>query len=251
MTTLEITSHRVWDRWVRAFHWINFLSVLLLIIIGLIIFNGKALGLAPEAKMALKTCHVWIGYLFVLNLLWRLVWGFLGSRHGRWSALLNCSPSEMKAYLHSLSTGNPRVYLGHNPLGRLMVLALLLLLITMAVTGLMLASTDLLMPPLGHWIANWIAAPGVDPGTLIPGNKAMFDAVAWDAMRAFRQPFKTLHVYAFYALCGLIPVHILAVVIAELKERSGLVSAMIHGYKYSQKQPVELEDASEHGRKTG
>lgn len=241
MTTIQLTRYQVWDRWVRAFHWINVLSVLLLIVIGLIIFNGKALGLAPEAKLALKTCHVWIGYLFALNLLWRLIWAFLGNSYSRWSALLNCSPKEMKAYLRSLAAGKPRVYLGHNPLGRLMVLALLLLLITMAITGLMLASTDLLMPPLGHWIAAWIAAPGLDPATLIPGNKAMFDTSAWEAMRAMRQPFKTLHVYAFYALCGLIPLHILAVVIAELKEGSNLVSAMIHGHKYSAEQPLDLE----------
>lgn len=241
MSEAEYSSWRVWDAWVRAFHWINFLSVLLLIVIGLIIFNGKALGLAPEAKLSLKICHAWIGYLFVANLTWRFVWGFLGSRHGRWGALLAVRPAEISAYLQSLKSGKPLVYLGHNPLGRLMVLALLLLLTTMGITGLMLASTDLFMPPLGHWIANWIAAPGVDPASLVPGKKELWDTQAWEAMRALRQPFKTLHVWAFYALCGLIPLHILAVVIGELKERSGLISAMIHGYKVTREKPQDLD----------
>lgn len=240
MTRVEMTSYRAWDPGVRAFHWINFLSVLALIIIGLIIFNGKALGISPEAKLSLKTCHVWIGYLFAINLFWRFIWGFLGERHGRWGRLLACSPSEMKAYLHSLKAGKPLVYLGHNPLGRLMVLALLLGLTLMAVTGLLLASTDLFMAPFGHWISAWIAAPGIDPATLVPGKKEMFDTQAWEAMRAMRQPFKTLHVYGFYVLCGLISLHILAVVVAEIKERSGLVSAMIHGYKTSSEQPRDL-----------
>jgi cytochrome b len=241
MTDMQITAYPVWDRWVRAFHWINFLSVLLLIILGLIIFNGKALGLSPEAKLSLKTCHTWIGYLFVINLLWRLVWGFSGSRHGRWSALLAVRPAEISAYLQSLKAGKPLMYLGHNPLGRLMVLALLLLLTAMGITGLMLASTDLFMPPLGHWIANWIAAPGIDPASLIPGKKELWDTQAWEAMRALRKPFKTLHVWAFYALCGLIPLHILAVVVGEIKERSGLISAMIHGYKITREKPEDLD----------
>jgi len=54
--------------------------------------------------------------------------------------------------------GRPRQYLGHNPLGRITVSLLLLLLLTQAVMGLVLAGTDLFYPPIGAWIADRIAA---------------------------------------------------------------------------------------------
>ncbi len=51
-------------------------------------------------------------------------------------------------------------------------------------------------------------------------------------MREFRAPFITAHVYAFYGLIFLIPLHILGVIVAERREKSALVSAMVTGYKY-------------------
>ncbi|HSH84783.1 MAG TPA: cytochrome b/b6 domain-containing protein, partial [Guyparkeria sp.] len=173
MARSENETYRVWDRPVRVFHWVNFTSVLLLLSIGLIIYNGKALGISGEAKVFLKTFHVWVGYVMALNLLWRYLWGFAANRYARWGALLPFGRgyfSELGAYLHSLLRGEPRRYLGHNPLGRLMVLALLALLTVQAVTGLVLAGTDIYYPPFGSWIAGWVAAPGVDTGHLGAGR---------------------------------------------------------------------------------
>ena len=67
--------HPVWDVSVRCFHWINVVSVLGLIAVGVAILNDKALGVTNDGKILLKTVHVWIGYVFALNLLWRFVWG--------------------------------------------------------------------------------------------------------------------------------------------------------------------------------
>lgn len=235
-------TYRVWDRSVRLFHWINFTTVLLLLGIGLIIYNGKALGISGEAKVFLKTFHVWVGYVMALNLLWRYLWGFAGNRYARWKAVLPFGRgyiSELGAYLRSLAGTEPRRYLGHNPLGRLMVLVLFVLLTVQAVTGLVLAGTDIYYPPLGNWIAGWVAAPGVDPATLVPGDKALVDPAAWEAMRAFRKPYITLHEWVFFVLSGAALLHILAVVIAEIRERSGLVSAMIHGDKSPDRKPED------------
>ena len=57
-----------------------------------------------------------------------------------------------------------------------------------AVTGLVLAGTDLFYPPIGSWIASWVAAPGIDPATLVPYAPEMYDKAAYEAMRAFRNP---------------------------------------------------------------
>lgn len=243
MQRVEVNVYKVWDRGVRWFHWINVLSVLALLGSGLVIYYGRTLGLAGDAKIMMKELHVWAGYLFAVNLSWRIIQGFTGSHFARWRSILPFSRDyliELRAYLRSLRSGQPRHYLGHNPLGRLMVVLLLLLMTTQAVTGLLLAGTDLYYPPLGSWIAQWVAPAGVDPATLIPGDKSMVNAAAWDEMRALRKPFISLHVVVFFVLIGAVVLHVAAVVFAEIKERSGLVSAMISGNKAMPKKPVDL-----------
>lgn len=244
MTTSNYAAYKIWDRGIRWFHWINFFSVLCLLASGLVIYNGKALGLVGEAKIGMKVLHTTFGYVLAANLLWRIVQAFTGSRFSRWSAILPGKGfiGELVDYVKSLRGGEPRYYLGHNPLGRLMVLALLVLLGAQAVTGLVLAGTDIYYPPLGAWIAEWVAPAGVDPSTLVPGNKAMVDAAAWDAMRSFRKPFGEVHESIFFLLCIAIVLHIAGVVMGEIRERAGLVSAMFSGQKVLPKKPVDLEE---------
>jgi Ni,Fe-hydrogenase I cytochrome b subunit len=235
----------VWGSGVRWFHWINVVSVLVLLGTGLVIYNGKTLGLSADAKILMKELHVWAGYLFALNLAWRIVQGFRGSHFARWRAILPLGHgylSELRAYLGSLRSGEPRHYLGHNPLGRLMVLLLFILLLAQAISGLVLAGTDLYYPPLGGWIAGWIAPVCVDPASLLPGDKSMVDATAWAEMRAFRKPFIITHVQVFFVLMGAVVLHVAGVVFAEVRERSGLISAMFSGYKTLPKRPVDLPE---------
>ena len=158
----ELKSYRVWDAGVRWFHWINVVCVLGLVAVGVVILNAKALGIGSDGKILLKTAHVWIGYVFAINLLWRLVWAFIGGAHARWRAILPGGAGygkELGGYVRDFQAGRPRQYLGHNPLGRIAVTLLLLLMLSQAVTGLVLAGTDLFYPPIGAWIAGWIAAP--------------------------------------------------------------------------------------------
>ncbi|MDH3526885.1 MAG: cytochrome b/b6 domain-containing protein [Gammaproteobacteria bacterium] len=84
----ELKAYPAWDAGVRWFHWINLLCLLGLIAVGVVILNAKTLGIPNEGKMLQKTVHVWIGYVFALNLLWRLVWAFIGTPRARWLALL-------------------------------------------------------------------------------------------------------------------------------------------------------------------
>ena len=238
----HLRSISIWDPAVRWFHWINVLCILGLIAIGVVILNAKVLGVSTEGKILLKTIHVWIGYVFSLNLLWRLIWAFIGPPSARWRAILPLGSGyacELMRYVKSLRQGKPRLYLGHNPLGRIAISLLFLLLLNQAITGLMLAGTDLYYPPLGSWIAQWVAAPGIDPGTLVPYAPEMVDKTAYDAMRDFRKPFITLHYYGFYAILVLGVIHIAAVVLTDIREGSNLISAMFSGKKTLADHPVD------------
>lgn len=237
-----LKAYPVWDASIRWFHWINLLCMIGLIAVGVIILNDKALGVTNDGKILLKTVHVWIGYVFALNLLWRLIWAFIGGPHARWRALLPGGRGyfrELRAYITDFAAGRPRQYLGHNPLGRIAVTLLLILLLTQAVTGLVLAGTDIFYPPLGAWITNWIAAPGVDPATLVPYASELYDKGAYDAMRDFRIPFIEIHEINFYVLLGLGLIHILAVVVTELREGGNLISAMFTGKKVLSTAPAD------------
>ena len=95
---MPLTEYRVWDRTQRVFHWVNFVAVLTLAAIGTVILNADRLGIPDDPGMiALKTTHVYVGYIFILNLLWRLLWGFVGGPYARWRALLPWGPQFARA----------------------------------------------------------------------------------------------------------------------------------------------------------
>lgn len=247
MSDKELKYYSVWDRTTRWFHWINVICIIGLIGVGVVILNNKVLGVSGDGKILLKTIHVYIGYVFVINLTWRFVWGFIGNKYSRWKAILPIGKGYCRSvseYVAAAKSGEAPQYLGHNPLGKLMVGFLFLLLATQATTGLVLAGTDLYMPPFGHEIAEWVTGAGEEHDrikNLKPGSKDDVDSVAYAEMRKFRKPFITMHVYTFYLLLISIFLHIVAVVITEIREKNGLVSAMFSGKKVVRKNPVDLD----------
>ena len=121
--------------------------------------------------VVLKTVHVYAGYVFVLNLLWRIVWAFIGSRFARWSALLPMGRNygaQLASFVRGFAAGRAPFYLGHNPLARIFLSLLLLSLVVQAATGLVLAGTDVYMPPLGGAMREWVAADTHDPALVAP-----------------------------------------------------------------------------------
>lgn len=243
----ELRTYTVWDSGTRWFHWINALCVIALAVAGFLILNASAIEVPNAGKVTLKTVHVWIGYLFVLNLLWRIVWAFFGNRYARWRALLPGGRGyfqALRSYVAAFIAGDPEQYVGHNPAGRLGIAVLFLLITIMAITGLILAGTDLFYPPLGHWIAQWVAAPEVAPASLKPYAPEMYNTAAYESMRAFRKPIALVHLYSFYALLVVVVLHVAAVIVTELREGGSIISAMFTGRKIMTGRPVDEEHGS-------
>ncbi|MFZ0099489.1 MAG: cytochrome b/b6 domain-containing protein [Gemmobacter sp.] len=115
---------RVWDPFVRIFHW----SQAALIAVAWLTEDGP------------KTLHQTAGYIIAGMLALRVVWGFVGPRHARFSDFVR-GPSTVLGYMRAMVAGREPRYLGHNPAGGAMVLALLLTVAGSALTG-WLQTTD-------------------------------------------------------------------------------------------------------------
>ena len=155
----KLIAYKAWDLNTRIFHWLNVICVTGLIAVGTIILNYKLLGIGTDGKVLLKTVHVIVGYIFIINLVWRLFWGFIGGKYSRWKMILPLGKDyfcSLREYIIGAKTGKPTAYLGHNPVARLMVALLFLLLTTQAITGLTLAGTDVYMPPFGNQVVEYV-----------------------------------------------------------------------------------------------
>ena len=114
-------SLRVWDPIVRVFHWA---------VVGGCVLN---LFIVDDASV----WHLYIGYAVAAALFVRLLWGLVGSRHARFGDFVP-APSRLLDYLvKRLQNREPR-YVGHNPAAAIMILALMLSLIIVSVSGWMI-----------------------------------------------------------------------------------------------------------------
>jgi cytochrome b len=112
----------VWDLPTRIFHW----SLFVLVITAY--FTGEDEGLVYQI-------HVTAGYGIGLLLLFRLVWGVIGGRHARFTEFVR-SLRDLSAYLRELRGLRAKRYVGHNPLGTLMVLVMMATLVAVLLSGL-------------------------------------------------------------------------------------------------------------------
>lgn len=112
---------RVWDPLVRLFHWS-------------LVASFAAAWLSANR---FEDFHTQIGYAAGGLILFRLVWGLIGSRHARFRDFVT-SPAAVLRYLRDILTGTEARYVGHNPAGGAMVLVMFLALGALIVTGWMM-----------------------------------------------------------------------------------------------------------------
>lgn len=239
---LEMKSYAVWDKPTRLFHWFNVILVLTLTLVGGIMMYRTELGITElSGKIGLKTLHVCIGYGFALNLVVRIVWGFVGNKYARFSHMFpNAnSKSELLAYQAELVAGKSPQYLGHNPKGKFAVLAIMLLLVVIMLTGLFRAGTDIYYPPLGSTIQSYLADTNTEPASLKPYDETGVNAEKASAIKPIKGLAGKIHVYGVYLLLLLILLHLFAVIYTEVKRQPGIISAMFSGKKMIQGQPKD------------
>jgi cytochrome b len=164
----------VWDRFVRVFHW----SLVACVAFNLLVQDDG------------EPLHRWSGYLASGLVLARIVWGFIGSRHARFADFFP-TPTRLRAHLQALRAGRPEAHEGHNPLGALMMLALLALVLSLGLTGWM-QGLD------AFWGDEWL---------------------------------EELHEGLAATLQGLVLLHVGAALLMSHLERTNLIRAMITGIK--------------------
>ena len=114
---------KVWDPFIRIFHW----SLILLFLIA------YATGDENE------NLHLAAGYAIAGLVALRVIWGFIGPHHARFANFVR-RPREVFSYLRNATTLKAPRYLGHNPAGAAMILALLLALSGICITGYMMTT---------------------------------------------------------------------------------------------------------------
>ena len=164
----------VWDPFVRIFHW------------SLVVLFAVAFLTGDEVEWL----HISAGYAIAALVALRIVWGFIGSRYARFANFVK-GPTAIVSYLRqAVRLEAPRT-LGHNPAGGAMIVALLVMLVGLSVTGILM-TTD----------AFW-------------GSKTL----------------EEIHEAFAYTTLGLVALHVFGVIVASIEHGENLVRSMFVGTK--------------------
>lgn len=178
-------KQKVWDAPVRLVHWL---------LVFLVAFSWWT---AEEGEMQ---WHYWSGLTIVGLLVFRVYWGFAGPETARFSRFVK-GPGAIAAYVGKLFKPNYSATFGHNPLGALSVIAILVALAVQVCLGLIAGDTD-----------------GINSGPLNPYVDYELGSDAAD-----------LHEDLFPYLLILIGLHIAAILFYLIGKRINLIGPMISG----------------------
>lgn len=194
----------VWDKFVRLFHW------------SLVALFAISYVSAEEVEWL----HVYSGYTITVLIVLRVIWGMVGTRYARFADFVP-SVSVVKAYVSGIRSGKPKRYLGHNPLGGLMVVAFLVMLTLITLSGMKLYAVEEGKGPLA-------AAPQIH---LISPAYAEDDDHEARGEGEGDEFWKAIHELAVNLMVLLILLHVAGVVISSRVHNESLVQSMLNGYK--------------------
>jgi cytochrome b len=206
-TTSRPASALVWDPLVRFGHW------------ALVAAFAVAYLSAEEEAGGPDPLHVWGGYVVGALVVLRVVWGFVGRRHARFSDFVR-SPIVALTYFRDLLYGRARRYVGHSPAGGAMVIALLVCLAATVATGL-IAYGEEGKRPLAVVMTNANAN----------GDEAEHRGLAKTGGEQTESTIGELHGLLANITLALVVAHIFGVVVASVVHKENLVLAMITGKK--------------------
>lgn len=213
----------IWDPLVRLFHW----SLVLSFIVAYVTGEDESLT------------HVNAGYMVMGLVGFRIIWGFIGSKHARFTDFI-ASPATAIRYGRELVAGKARHYLGHNPLGGWMILALLTGLALTSYSGLALYGAE------GHGplaqAVNRVTYATVSNPLVLRVNGRDDDDDEHSGRRhsglenheeneAAEEFWEEIHEFFANFTLLLVLLHIAGVIVSSARESQNLVRAMITGYK--------------------
>lgn len=202
MGTMQSKKIRIWDLPTRLFHWT--LAILVIAAIVTERIGGSAID-----------WHFRIGYAILALVLFRLVWGFIGSRYARFASFI-FAPRTIFAYATGRALPRQTDFHGHNPVGSLSVFALLLVVLAQTGSGL-LANDDIASEgPLVRFV-----------------TKEMSDSITW-----FHAQIGGNLIY------GLVGLHLAAIAFYLLRKKNNLVKPMITGDKVAHDGAVAAVDSA-------
>ncbi len=195
MTSTETAGVRVWDPFIRVFHWLLATAVIID-------------WITDEPRWM----HIWLGYLAAVLVVLRMGWGFIGPENARFSSFVR-GPAEVLGYLGALVRFSSKRYLGHSPAGAAMIVALLFMVAVTAVTGFVNQAQDLGTGPLSAVVAKVERPPRV-PGQRRPQLLS-----------------KQVHETAANLTLLLVVLHLGGVALASVAHKENLVASMFTGRK--------------------
>jgi cytochrome b len=208
-TRLVLRTEIVWDFLVRIFHWtlvVGFLTAYLT--------EGEPL-----------TLHVWAGYVVAAVIILRIVWGFIGSPHARFSDFIFPVRQVVTHLFDELRLRASR-FVGHSPAGGAMVVALLLVLLATTTSGVVLLAVHEGQGPLSSIVGK--AGPDLKSNRAPTLATTAKDKERENPTVEFWE--ETHELFANLALI-LVILHIGGVVLASFAHKENLVTAMIDGRK--------------------
>jgi cytochrome b len=140
------TEIKVWDPLVRIFHW----ALVVAFFVAYFTEGDELLG--P---------HVWAGYVALGLVIFRIVWGFVGSKYARFSDFV-VGPGAAFRYALEAVRGRAARYIGHNPAGGFMIMLLLVMLLATTISGLLVYGADQHAGPFKGFFAATATATGAE-----------------------------------------------------------------------------------------
>jgi len=191
---------RVWDPIVRIGHWV--------------LVAAFATAFLTEGEP--EWLHTAAGYAIAVTVTLRLIWGFVGPEHARFSGFVT-GPAAVLGYLRGLLTGQATRHIGHSPAGGAMTVALLIMLAVTAVSGMGTLAVEEGRGPL----AGIVTMATDHEGAVFHDDDAHEAGEAWE----------DIHEIAANLSLVLVFLHVGGVAIASYAHRENLVRAMVTGRK--------------------
>jgi cytochrome b len=183
-------SALVWDLPLRIFHWLFACTVL-------------ASWYTSDQDHDLIEVHIQLGYFALGLLIFRIIWGVVGTKHARFISFIP-KPKQLLEYIKSLKQSRAPTSIGHNPLGSLMVILMIILISLQAISGLFI-------------------------------NDDVYSAGPYNAIvsKDVERVMAFLHHHVFDYMIAAIALHLLAIFYYVRIKKESLIVPMITGKKLS------------------